>query len=302
MLTLDPLFAADETAAKRPKISGKWFEIQLAPDLVSGERLNIGVGFIQARTRKFFFRLLDTPAPFACLYGPGAREQFGFLLRVVCESLEQHGPNAGISEQISFGVPRAAQGDSPQEIVDAFYQSVVTLGRRAQMDDADAPTPAERTAPRSTESIRKRIRRAFRSNDRDGFGRYWRDESVVLPIGNARHRIDLPIWQDQQELFSPRCFASIVSACYRNSHYRDGYLKGAYHGLTIARSYTLGSAKGGVFILRPTEDPTIPNEMKLAIDNEIDDVTWVLKEKFAITPYVRDTLARIKEDALAFVL
>lgn len=296
MLTIDQLFDADSPAAK-PCVTGKWFEIRLSPDLVTGEILNIGVGFIQARTRAFHFKLLETASPFVCLYGPAAREQFGFLLSVTRDVLRQHGPSANISPHISFGDERFSQGESIEQILSSLYNSVVTIGRRAD-GMLEMLTPAERKAPRSTETIRKRIRRAFKSNDPNGYTDYWRDAPVVVNVDERPRPIDMQIWQAQNDLFNPRCFGAIVSACYKDEHYRKSYLNGAYHDLTIARSYMpKDKGKGGIFILRPESGDSLD-----MIDNEIDNTVWALEKKFGITPYVETLLDRLKEKALGFML
>lgn len=296
MLTIDQLFDAESTAVK-PSITGKWFEIRLTPDLITGEILNIGVGFIQARTKRFFFKLLDSAAPFTCLYGPRGREQFGFLLSVTREALTTHGPSNRISPHISFGDPRYAQGGSVASIIDSLYHTVVTLGRRSTKT-AELLTPAERKAPRSTETIRKRIRRAFRKNDPKGFAAYWRDDPVTVPVEGRPRPIDIQIWQAQAGLFNPRCFGSIVSACYNDPHYRRSYLNGAYHDLTIARTYMQqGQGKGGIFILQPEEGDNLKQ-----IEDEIDNTVWALQKKFQISPCVESTLDQLKEKALEFML
>lgn len=296
MLTLDQLFDED-AAARKPTISGKWFEIRLAPDLVSGELLNIGVGFIQARTKAFFFRMIDSAAPFVCLYGPRAREQFGFLLSVTREALTTHGPSLHISPHINFGEPRFAQGDSPEQILDSLYRSVVTISRRTE-EIAGFLTPAERKAPRSTDTLRKRIRHAFKKHDPKGFSDYWRDSPVVVNVDNRHRPIDMQIWHAQAGLFNPSCFGIIVSACYKDVHYRKAFLNGAYHDLTIARSFMpKEGGKGGVFILRPEDADNLQD-----IDNEIDNTVWALQKKFGITPYVEDLIERLKEKALEFML
>jgi hypothetical protein len=299
MLTLDTLFDNDTDDAPSAKpVQGKWFEIQLAPDVVSGERLNIGVGFVRARSGQFHFRLLKTANPFVCLYGHQAREQFDFLLRSVEKSLAKHGPSAAISPQISFGKPRHMEGASPEAIVDSLYATVVTIGRR---ELALESLPGLRVSPRSTESVRLRVRKAFVSLDKHNYPRYWRDDPVELAIGKAKHRVDLSIWEEEGSLFNSRRFASIVSSCYRDTHYRDAYLKGAYHALTIARNYTRKSAKGVLIVLTPENDPAIPVAMKRTIENEIDDVEWVLKEKFDVKSFLQKSIESVRDKAMEFM-
>lgn len=219
----------------------------------------------------------------------------GFLLNVVCDSLDTYGPSAKISPHISFGTPRYAQGDSAEEILQSLYRSIVTLGRRSA-EAAEVLTEAERKTPRATEALRKKIRRAFRKNDPQGFTAYWHDDPVTVPVEGRRRPIDMQIWQANEGLFNPRCFGCIVSVCYSNPHYRKSYLNGAYHDLTIARSCIQDEkGRGGIFILRPKSG----NEQ---IENEIDDTIWALEKKFQITPYVEDGVDRLKDKALSFMV
>ncbi|MDR0379999.1 MAG: hypothetical protein LBI62_08690 [Candidatus Accumulibacter sp.] len=295
MLTLDSHPAAD-TIFPKPVVSGKWFEIRLTPDLITGEILNIGVGFVASRSKKFSFRLLESAAPFHCLYGPGGQEQFGFLLNVVRDSLETYGPSAKISPHISFGPSRPAQGNNAEEILQSLYRSVVTLGKRSA-EAAEVLAETERKAPRVTEALRKKIRQALHEKDPHGFSAYWRDKPVIIPIGRHQCSIDIQLWQANEDFFSPRYFGSIVSVCYNDSHYRKAYLNGAYHDLTIARScIQKGNGKGGFFILRPESS----HDNHEQIENEIDNAVWALEEKFHIKPYVEDDIDRLKDQALNF--
>ena len=296
MLTLDRLFDEDRTAPK-PSITGKWFEIRLTPDLVAGEILNIGVGFIQSRTKKFYFKLLDSAAPFTSLYGSGAREQFDFLLSVTRDALSAHGPSGNISQHITFGDQRSAQGITVQSILDSLYRSVVTLGRRAA-ETAELPSIHERKLPRSTETIRKQIRNAFSKHDPKGFTDYWRDAPVQVTADGRQRPIDMQIWQSQTNLYTPRCFGIIISVCYKDTHYRKAFLNGAYHDLTIARSYLAQEekSKGGIFILRPEDGDSVE-----IIDNEIDNAVWALQKKFQILPHVENSPPRLLERALEFM-
>lgn len=297
MLTLDTLFEEDARTAGSPKVQGKWFEIRITPDLVTGELLNIGVGFVQARTKAFHFRLLESAQAFGCMYGPQGREQFEFLLGVVRQTLHIHGAAATLPQNISFGPPRFAAGDSGPAIVETMFNTVVTLARRA-IALTDVEDPSHKGAGlRSTESVRKRIRRAFKKRDEKGFLDYWRDAPVEVRVDDVLHPLDCQVWKGK-DLVSSDCFASIVSSCYRDEHYRRSFLTGAYHSLTIARAYS-SSAKGGFFILAPDAHGTYAS-LITKINNEIDHTTWILRKKFNIAPEVETSMETIKEKALAF--
>lgn len=299
MLSLDNLNEAS-TPAPKPAVTGKWFEIRLTPDLVSGELLNIGVGFIQARTRLFFFKLLDSAAPFGCLYGPKGREQFGFLLNTVRESLASQGPISSISPHISYGQPRHAQGASVEAILDSLYQTVVTLGRRSVEIEA---LTAGYHVPRSTEHIRHKARIMMRKADPQGFTSYWRETPVSISADGHSRQLDVQIWQQQGNLFSPRSFATIVSTCYRSPLYRKAYLTGAYQDLTVARNFlqhiqekAAKESRGGVFILRSADDDYANDA-----DNEIDTTVWALRKEYGITPHVEDNATKLLKQVLEFV-
>lgn len=296
MLTLDALFEEDAKAAAKPSVHGKWFEIRLTPDPVTGELLNVGVGFIQARTRSFHFKLLESAAVFGCLYGPRGREQFEFLLTTVRQRLTTQGATGSISPHISFGPQRYAAGDSAQAVVDQMYATVVTLARRpAPLDDGRAQAVAG--SPRSTEKVRKRVRRAFQMRDQKGFLNYWRDTPVEVRVDDVTHPLDCQIWMGE-DLVSSRTFASIVSSCYKDEHYRRSFLTGAYHSLTIARAYA-PRARGGFFILAPDDAGSL-SALRSTIDNEIDHTTWILGRKFNIRADVDTSIDALKDKALAF--
>lgn len=298
-MSLDALFNEDARTMKKPGVSGKWFEIRLTPDLVTGELLNIGVGFIQNRTKAFHFRLLETAAPFACLYGPRAREQFGFLLATLRESMTMHGASSMISPQISFGTPRPASGESVAAVLDSLYASVVTLGRFMQRQEDLAETEPNK-AKRSTETVRLRVRKAFSSIDKKGFSEYWHDDPVPLKVDDVVHPLDLQLWKGK-DLVSPNYFASIISACYKDAHYRRSFLTGAYQALTIARSFGGDKARGSLFILRPeANDGVFGGELQTTIDNEIDHTTWALLKKYQVRSVVETAMERLKEQVLAF--
>ena len=297
MLDLDALFDADAKSAAKPRVQGKWFEIRLTPDPVTGELLNVGVGFIQARTKAFHFRILESGAVFGCLYGSAGREQFEFLLTSVRQALAAHGPSTNISPHITFGPPRFASGDSAEAIVDQMYQTVVTLARRPQLASDDAPEEKTKGAARSTEKVRGVVRSAFKRRDKPGFLEYWRDDPVPVIVDQITHPLDCQIWMGE-DLVRARAFASIVSACYVDEHYRRSFLTGAYHSLTIARSYS-PNAKGGFFILAPDSSSRLA-ALRRTIENEIDNTTWILAKRFKINAEVETEMKAIKEKALAF--
>jgi hypothetical protein len=297
MNTLDGLFNDDAQAVSKPKVQGKWFEVRLAPDLSTGEVLNIGVGFVQARTRRFYFRLLRDASPLQCLYGPAAREQFSFLLKVVHESLSTHGPVEGISPQITFGQPRYAAGDTPDQILDTLYRSMVTLARRRS--ENDGTVEAVEFSRRSTERVRDRVRKAFRTIDPDGAQRVWRTHPVPMSLDDGLHTADLQIFKGE-DLLAPTFFGSVISACYKHDPLRRGYMGSAFQSLATAREFGGADARGRLFVLSPSSEDEFQPALMRDIENEIDNAAWALGMKFNIVTEAHDSIERIKELALEF--
>lgn len=111
------------------EVSGKWAEIIFIPDLVTDERLNIGVCFKEAAKGEFHFRLADSLDMLSAIYGNGYIEQFGFLLESARAHFSLHGDSEEFSPHVVVGRYRSASGFSIQEILDEQFDSMVTIAR-----------------------------------------------------------------------------------------------------------------------------------------------------------------------------
>lgn len=295
MLTVDEFFSNEELKLPKPKCEGRWFEIRLTPDVVAGEMLNIGVGFIDAK-RKFHFKLLDSAAPFACLYGRSSREQFDFLLSTTRSALVRKGHHADISPHVTFGKPRYASGESVESILSRLYFNMVTLSRREII--TDAKTPKSDTI--DTPELRRQMYSAIKKRQPNNFSKFWRQEPISVQVDKVSHNLDMQVWVEET-LLSPRVFGSVVSVHYKTDFYRKGGLDAGFRHLSTARQFATQTAKGALFILRPPIDTTnYPESLQSEIDNEIDDATWVLKKRFDISPYVADSVDSLTRQAMAF--
>lgn len=296
MLNLNDLITEDKQSLALVKpIVGKWFEIRLFPDLISGEILNIGVGFIDSKSY-LHFRMLDNATPFACLYGKQSQESFQFLLNAVKNALSQDGIKSALGPQIELGKPRYIEGHSVEAILNKLYTSVVSLSRKSFIEDIQIL----KTSQRNTQDLRKTLGTRFKKRYEKNYRDFWKEDLTVVKVGNQIHHIDMPIWAENT-LLAPTCFGTIISVAYSDPIYRKSYLNTAYRDLTIARDYLSKNANGGLFILRPDSKDTKFTNLMNDIENEIDSTTWALMNKYKINAQVTENTDELEAAALNFV-
>lgn len=296
MLNLEDLIIEDQQGLESIKpIVGKWFEIKLSPDLISGEILNIGVGFIDSR-KKLHFRILENSKPFACLYGKLAEESFQFLLVAVKNALLQYGLKSDLGPQIQLGKPRYIEGHTVDAILNKLYTSVVTLSRKSFVEVTQI---LQMSSQRNTQDLRKTLGKRFKKRFEKNYRDFWKEDLTIVKVGDQFHHIDMPIWSENT-LLGPTCFGTVISVAYIDSIYRKSYLNTAYKDLTIARDYLSSNARGGLFILRPDSKDLKYSSIMNEIDNEIDSTTWALMNRYKIKAEVTEHTDQLEIAALNF--
>ncbi len=270
MTTPDTLFD-DVDDARIATTTGKWFPIRMTPDLITGEILNIGVGFVDSK-RHLHVRLIESARPLQCLYGPQGLENFTFLLTILREHLQKHGKAESPSPHITFGARQYASGDSPEDILNRLFDTMVTLN---QADEGDLDeTGAKRI---DTQALRKMVYKAAKKSSEAIYNRLFKHDPVILKDAyGTPHELDLPIFAPEGDLFrdGPR-YGTFVSAYFRSPVYRGFNLDGGVRNLWNTRAILPKTSRGGLFILRPPEGSkgysgAIINE----IENDIDRATW----------------------------
>lgn len=296
-LDLAELFA-DAPQAEAQKVSGKWFPIRLTPDLATGELLNIGVGFIDNR-RQLHVRILDSAKAFKCMYGPAGVENFSFLLTAVREHFQQSKRPTSPSHHVIIGDKHFASGDSAQDIVDALYESQVTLARNPCTDEDAAP----QAKTVDNQSLRKTVFEEARKRHPKSFDRLFQKDLVTLrDDAGQQHRIDLPLYADGDMARNGARYGTFVSSHFRDPAYRGHNLNSGTVAMWGANTIlgTRPNTLGGLFIYRPAEGaPGYDAETMLKIDNDIDNITWPFLRKKNMTVEVSNDPARLAEAALA---
>ena len=117
-------------ADAQPSCHGKWRAISMRLDEYTDEYLNVGVMFCHAG--KVEVRMLDTFDRVKCLYGN--RVELPSLTHLMLDIEDAVRQSKGdlpddLSDTIRLGQPLFASGEGAEEIVDEFFNDVVTLGK-----------------------------------------------------------------------------------------------------------------------------------------------------------------------------
>lgn len=242
---------------------GHWFNIALAPDLGTGEQLNVGVGYIDAGGR-LHTRMLADFQRLECLYADRLDlDHLRFLLQSVPTAWGAPSP----SPHLQFGPLRYAAGESVAAILDDLYRDIVTL--EPGPASAEAPEP-DRPNQLDNASARRLVFDALKL--KSPFSTRIIPPNSEWPASDdeAHHILDMPIRGAHR-------FASLLSAwCRTKTTLELRLIRGALDLQTAARMHP-ADAKA-LFILRPADGQRgYTEEQHRQIDTVIDMVEWRLR-------------------------
>jgi len=269
-------------------VTGEWFKICLSPNVASGERLNIGVAFVEEARQTVHARLIEELDKLGPLYGEGFEDQVLFLAKTVRHTLsrcdfEPPSPNITYSER------KFAAGESPQEIVERIFSAVVSLFSPAE------PQPARlaRATSFTNDQVRKHVFEAMKRRAGLAADRIIAEDPVYLVKEQGKtYAFDLP-------LRMPDRLGTIVSAGYRTPVPLENNLLRASLDLETAKEI-FRRDRLGFFVLRPGADSVdFGPEHLLQIDNVIDVVGWKL-HKQGVHIGVEDSHERLADEVLAW--
>ena len=287
-INLSDLF--EQTAAagiKTPKIKGYIQILRIKPDLFTGEILNAGVIFQPLRSKAIYSRLIPTAYPFKILYGNNGMDNFGFLLKLIRDSLSRNSIPKELSPHIVWGERSFAQGETIEEILNYTYHTMITLADvKPEKDDG------QKVITINNEQARQRVGSLLKKSDPIFYERIYRKKPINSNFGDKHIKLDIPLYESNLNIENPRIlYGNIVSAVYRDDVYRGFYLN---HGVTEMHnaSYCLKDALGSFYILRPTSDQGYNKANLSRIDTDIDKARFSL-ERHDIKVYIEDDLNRI---------
>lgn len=112
---------------ERSLVKGEWFNIRWTPDIATGEKLNIGVGFVE--NGRVHSRLLSYFERVKCLYGERGIYHAELVTSIVGESLRQNKKSSPIP-QITYDNSGYAQGFSVDEVLSSLFEQTVPLQKK----------------------------------------------------------------------------------------------------------------------------------------------------------------------------
>lgn len=266
-----------------PKVSGQWFNIRYCPDLAGGELLNVGVGYVDARQKKVYARLIENLDAFRVLFGEAFEEEVRFALDVVRSTLAKRELEPPLRSVI-FSERRFAAGESEQELVDHLFEATVSL------NEAKAIGAIKREVSQNNATVRKTVFDAIRLKADLRADRIIAPDPVyVVREGDRTYPLDIP-------LRSERLLGSLVSGGYRSKQPLENNLLRASLDLETA-GRIFKQDKLGFFVMRSVE--MVDGVIGHVLDNVIDTIGWKLLKQ-GIHVGVEDTPERLADEILSW--
>lgn len=247
--------------------TGQWQPLYFCPDPASPQEFVVGVACSSAHFDGF--RLLGEFEKFECVYGKrlpasALKPYFTRVVEFLRSAAEEKAalPDVGmLSEQLRWGAPLSASGDSKDAALDDLFETVVAL----------QPEPAQRGRPmfkaRSTESVRKRV------NERLKVLLQLRYEQVVNERGFEEIRAEGALHRLNVNLRSAKRVGTVVSAWYGSVDSVASQILQAEADLTTALKH-FGARQAGLFVVRPFDAAGLHSAVVDQIDAFMEDSRW----------------------------
>lgn len=257
-------------------VNGRWFNIRLRPDLLAGEQINIGVGFVDQHGT-VHGRLTDDISRLQCLYDDRVDlDELRFLIDLTASQYDRASfesiQRSPVSPQIILGDSAPAYGESIQDILRDFFDETVylvtprgeTKKRQGRFQSSNNEAVRSDVFRWITEHHTSVARRIIPSSPR-----------FIIRVednGTAQeHAVELPIRAPG------RAAGSIVSAYCSTPQTAELRILQAAITLNTAIRH-LRDEKCGLFILRPGDDSGLPASTLARFDDLIDESVWKLRD------------------------
>lgn len=270
MKALEELLHENEADAP---VKGEWFNIRWIPDFSTGERLNVGVGFISEG--RVYTRLLNYFERIKCLYSSDAIYHIQFLSDIIKECTDNNIFESPTS-QIIYDQKGYAQGASIDEVLSNLFDQTITLARK----------------------VREPKKRAFASISNDKLYTCLIDElktiaglsyesfvpenpSLIIDDGNSKHNLYIPFRNNNETL------GGLASTVYSNAMTIELNLLIAARDVETALKLNKGK-NAYVFILKPSDElNNLPEEQVNLIETKLDKFDWYMgKQEIKVSSHV----------------
>ncbi|HEU4589405.1 MAG TPA: hypothetical protein VFS13_00740 [Steroidobacteraceae bacterium] len=247
---------------------GEWRPLYFCPDPASPQEFVVGVG-CEHDGRFDGWRLLGEFEKFECVYGKrlpaGALKPYFARVAEYLRAAEiDHAALPSVdhlSEQLRWGAPLAANGDTVATTLDDLFETVVAV----------LPEPASRSRAtfkaRNTDSVRRKV------NERLKVLLQLRYEAVVNERGYEEIQADGIKHRLNVNLRAGKRVGTVVSAWYGSIDSVASQILQAEADLTTAVKH-FGAREAGLFVVRPFDEPGLHDAVLSQIDEFMEDSRW----------------------------
>ncbi|MGP2602297.1 MULTISPECIES: hypothetical protein [Serratia] len=248
----------------KPVVAGEWFTIQWNPDIATGERLNIGVCFVDSMGTSFV-QTLEYFERITCLYSQG----MVFHLQLACQVAKEIALSGEVFHEnycnsITFKNNGYAQGESADDIVSSLFSNVVPLSVKIV---------------KRKEKVFSPISRDRLYNIMDGYLKKHLEYQEYFEMRDPSPLKRINLGHQSQSIYLPykarKSLGTIASAAYSDENLAKCHLYDAQRDISLALSNYSEYEDGAIFILSPNNDLKV--EKRDQVDLEIDKFCWYLK-------------------------
>lgn len=251
----------------RNLVKGNWFNIRWTPDLATGEKLNIGVGFIE--NGRVHSRLLSYFDRLRCLYGERGIYHVELITAVVGENLRQNKTESPIA-QVTYDNSGFAQGFSIDEILTSLFEQTVPLQKKIRV----STNSNKRFMSLNTDKLYTCLVDELKMKAALQFEKFVpADSSIFINDHSGQHELFVP-FRDNVNLVG-----GLASTVYSNIQTIELNLLKAARDVEAA--IKLGRGKNAsVFILKPGDEiEKLRPEQIISIENTLDKFDWHMNKQ-----------------------
>lgn len=243
-------------------IKGNSYIIQWTPNLITKEKINIGVIFEEVESLRKEIKMIDTYERVSYMYS----KKISFNLDIACEFAEYHIrnnrlENKHLTEQIKIKKLGFTQGTNYNDIISNLYKNLIPLGIKLQERKKNV------LVTKSREAIFKELRDDLKINLSLNYEKHIPENSYLTIDENIAY---LP--------FKKECgAATLVSAIYVDNQRVKCNLFDGYQDIELAKNIK-ENKDNAIFIALPKWKNENSKE-KISIENELDKFYWVTKKR-----------------------
>ncbi|SKA56455.1 hypothetical protein [Photobacterium toruni] len=243
-------------------IIGNSYIIQWMPNIITKEKINIGVVFEEFNNRRKVIKMIDTYERISYMYS----KKISFNLDIACELSEYHIrnnrlENKNLTEQINITKLGFTQGNNHNEIISNLYNNLIPLGIKLKERKKNT------LVTKSRETIFKELNNDLKINLSLNYEKHVPVNNYLTVDDNIAY---LPFKKENGA-------ATLVSTIYVDNQRVKCNLFDGYQDIEIAKNIK-ENKNNAIFIALPKWSSESSKE-KIIIENELDKFYWITKKR-----------------------